>query len=107
MTKTEKVFNGRLKRLSFNVHPALMVNSRIEGYSNYTFGGRAGPTVEFTNVLHELAHAAEFGAKNFRCRCKNGGFVFRLVERIVLGHTYYECSTSQPVLRELRVFVRQ
>lgn len=67
--RVERVIRERLARLPVGNHPALLWRAKLEGYRDYVFGAKAGPTVEVVNLFHELGHAAEFGAENFATRC--------------------------------------
>lgn len=64
-TRLLEAFRGRLAKLPIANHPALHFCPGLEGYKAYTFGGRAGPSLHISHLLHELAHAAEFGPEGF------------------------------------------
>jgi hypothetical protein len=79
-----------------------------EGYRDYTFGGRAGPSVEFDNLCHELAHAAQFGPEMFDARCTaGGGYHFPVREISIGGEMCEEPATPQCSLREIETFAIQ
>lgn len=83
-----------LERLDIAGHPGLRVSRKVEGYRDYTFGCRAGPSrASVRNLAHELAHAAEFGAGNFSKRCFMGSFVFKVRKVNVMGQLYPEPRT--------------
>lgn len=94
---------GRILRVLPKVHPAFQWSMEIQGYSDYTFGACAGPACGFGNLAHELAHAVEFGAKNFNDRAPSGYFVFHVPSVEVLGVVCREPMTNQASMRECRV----
>lgn len=97
-----------LERLDIAGHPGLRVSRKVEGYRDYTFGCRAGPSrASVRNLAHELAHAAEFGAGNFSKRCFMGSFVFKVRKVKVMGQLYPEPRTCNATKRELRTFALQ
>lgn len=97
-----------LERLGIAEHPGLRVRPEIEGYQDYTFGGRAGPgNGSVRNLAHELAHAAEFGAEQFSRRVYMGSFCFKVRRVQVLGRYYPEPRTCGATRRELRTFALQ
>jgi hypothetical protein len=71
-----------LSKLPFGRHPALFFHPALEGYQNYTFGCRSGPTISPRNLFHELGHAAQFGPQAFRDRATEFGFAFRTPHRV-------------------------
>lgn len=93
---------ARLERFSFRNHPALRVSPDLEGYRDFSFGGRAGPDCDFSHLAHELAHAAEFGPEQFRERGRFGRFNFHVHQVRVLGQMYDEPHTPQATQRECR-----
>jgi hypothetical protein len=94
-----------LCQLPFGRHPALFFNLGLEGYRNYTFGCRTGPSVSARNVFHELAHAAQFGPDSFRNRATVGGFAFRSSHKVwIAGVPYDEPLTMGATQRELETF---
>jgi hypothetical protein len=98
---------ARLARLPFALHPALRINLKAEGYRDYTFGAKVGPTTEFSNLAHELAHAAQF-ADSFDTRCTPwGSFHLPVHEVTIDGQDYPDPRTGQCTLRELEVFAIQ
>lgn len=101
--RLQAVIAGRLSRLAFSDHPALRWSLKTEGYKDLSFGARAGPGAGFSNLCHEIAHAVEFGADQFRTRVVSGHFVFKLPRQIILGHSVCEPETPQVTLRECRV----
>lgn len=101
------VFSERLKRLRIGGHPGLLFNPWLEGFRDHTFGGRAGPSIGVSNLLHELGHAAQFGPDKFTDRCKPYGFVFRTRQVTVLGRQYPEPLSMQSTDRELETFAFQ
>lgn len=97
-----------LTKLGIASHPGLQFNYNKEGYSNFTFGCRAGPGRPTVNDLaHELAHAAQFGPRNFKYRAVYGDFSFRMRKVTILGNQYDEPKTAQATLRELDTFAYQ
>lgn len=94
-----------LSKLPFGRHPALFFNPGLEGYRNYTFGCRSGPTVSSRNLFHELGLAAQFGPQAFRDRATDYGFAFRTPHRVwVQGVPYPEPITMGQTQRELETF---
>lgn len=97
-----------LKNLGIADHPGLRVNPKLEGYRDYTFGCHAGPTSpNVMDLSHELAHAAQFGARYFKYRAAEYGFVFKLHRVKVLGQYYVEPRTAGATIRELETFAYQ
>lgn len=97
-----------LTKLGIAGHPGLRVNPKLEGYRDYTFGCRAGPTSPNVNDLaHELAHAAQFGRRYFKYRAAEYGFVFKTRQVMVFGRYYPEPRTAGATLRELETFAYQ
>lgn len=101
------IIEARLAQLPICGHAALKVNPEIEGYKNYVFGARAGPDICFTNLAHELAHAAQFGKENFRWRAKDFGFLFKLPKKFICDRYCVEPITIQATVRELETFAYQ
>ncbi|KVP75126.1 hypothetical protein WJ96_05025 [Burkholderia ubonensis] len=100
--------NVFLKNLGIADHPGLRVELKRSGYQDYTFGCRVlygRPTVK--DLAHELAHAAQFGPRNFRYRAFEHGFDFRLRKVLLLGQYYSEPRTHQATRRELETFAYQ
>lgn len=107
-SKTRKVrvissIRGRILRVLPEIHPAFQWSTEIQGYRNFTFGACAGPSCGFGNLAHELAHAVEFGAKNFDTRAPDGYFIFHVPSVEIAGVVCREPSTNQASLRECRV----
>jgi hypothetical protein len=97
-----------IDRLGITGHPALRISPRQEGYRDYTFGCRAGPSrASVRHLAHELAHAAEFGAAAFSRRCFMGSFSFKVRQVKVLGDYYPEPQTCAATKRELRTYALQ
>ena len=106
--RTVIAFEARVARLSVvGNHPALKIDPWIQGYRAYTFGGRAGPEVSIINVFHELAHAAEFGARRFQYRAVGGKFHFKIPTVTIFNQICYEPITVQGSLREAKTFAYQ
>lgn len=103
--RSERVVEGRLAKLPFAGHPALRVRADLEGFKDYTFGMRAGPSISPRQVFHELAHAAQFGPAEFSKRCTKGGFVFKRYHQIqVMGERCSHPLTVKAIQRELETF---
>ncbi|KVP16968.1 hypothetical protein [Burkholderia ubonensis] len=97
-----------LQNLGIAEHPGLRVDKKLMGYRDYTFGCRvtySRPTVR--HLAHELAHAAQFGPRNFRYRAHPYGFEFRSRRIFLLGQFYHEPRTAKATLRELDTFAYQ
>lgn len=106
--RTIAAFTSRVARLPVvGNHPALKIDPWIQGYREYTFGGKAGPEIAIINVFHELAHAAEFGARRFRHRTVGGKFYFKIPTVTVFNQICYEPRTVQGSLREAKTFAYQ
>lgn len=102
------VVKERLKRLSIWGHPGLRVRLGAEGTRDYVFGCRAGPSVQFEHLAHELAHAVQFGAKSFEDRMlPTGRFRFGCRQLEVMGQFYDEPLTDQCTRREVETFAIQ
>lgn len=103
-----QLFQARLRRLRVARHPGLLFCPGLEGFRDHTFGGRAGPSIEVINVLHEMAHAMEFGADQFEARCTPRGFVFGRSHRVEIGGRFYDQPTTcKSTERELQTFAYQ
>lgn len=102
-----EVCRARLARLPVAGHSALRFDPWVEGYRNYVFGARAGPTVSVTSLFHELAHAAQFGAEKFRYRATDHGFQFKVPRRFIFDRYCDEPRTGQATHRELQTFAYQ
>lgn len=109
LARIARLFGARLQRLpgSLGKHPGLLFCPGLEGYRDYTFGSRAGPSVQVRHLFHELGHAAQFGPALFRSRANANGFVFKMRKVFVLGRYYEEPSTCQATDRELDTFAHQ
>jgi hypothetical protein len=94
----------KLSNLPFADHSAFMFNMDATGYIEFVFGGRAGPSVDISNLAHEMAHAVEFGAKNYKNRYRDGNFVFKSPGYIVILGRYIRKDniTYESTLREIR-----
>lgn len=98
---------GRVSRLSVANHPALRIRPGLEGYRDYVFGARAGPSLDAVHLFHELAHAAEFGPDLFRHRGFEFGFKFKVPQRFVYDRYCVDPKTKGATDRELRTFALQ
>lgn len=99
-----------IEKLPFANHPAFKYDMGLEGYRDFTFGGRAGPESDIDNVFHEIAHAVEFGSKNFKKRAGKFGFVFKrpkLLGAHRYGLWYEDPKDDSATQRELRTFAIQ
>lgn len=108
--RTISAFKARLSRLPVARHPAMRFNPWVEGYRQYLFGGRAGPSISIRSLFHELAHAAQFqgqGADAFSKRAVHGTFRFHTPTAYICGHLCDEPTTNQATLRELDTFAHQ
>lgn len=102
-----EVCRARLSRLPVARHPALRFLPGLEGYKNYLFGARTGPTVAVDNLLHELAHAAQFGPQHFITRCSESGFLFKMKSTEFHGCVFVDMQTTKAIERELQTFALQ
>ncbi len=99
------VIATRLARLEVAGHPALRVSFRLEGTRGYVFGCRAGPSIAFNHLAHELAHAVQFGAEAFERRMNGtGSYVFRVHKVYVQSVPYDEPRTDECTRREVETF---
>jgi len=107
--RAARVFAARLQRLpgALGKHPGLLFSPGLEGYRDYTFGFRSGPSVQARHVFHELGHAAQFGPDSFESRASPYGFVFNMRQVFVMGRPYDEPITSQATDRELETFAHE
>ena len=80
-----------LRSFPFFEHPAFLVYPREGSYSNYVFGATAYETPSLQYLVHEIAHAIEFGPEEFRYRCDMGNFRFRFprARTLYVGGTVY------------------
>ena len=84
-----------------------MFNPWVEGYRDYAFGGRAGPSIGVRNVFHEMAHAAQFGRDSFRQRATAEGYKFKVRTIFVFDRYCQEPRSGQATYRELDTFAYQ
>lgn len=97
-----------LRSLGIADHPGLRVNQRQEGYANYSFGCRAGPSkANVMDLSHELAHACQFGPAAFKTRASERGFVFHVRRVEFKGQLYTEPLSCQGIERELETCAYQ
>lgn len=90
-------------------HPGFSANHSTEGYRGYTFGGKVGPSILVSGVMHEMAHAVEFLMQDCKAFSKRvsmeGGFLFKRPKPTYLfGKVLYNYMSTQPSERECRVF---
>jgi hypothetical protein len=97
----------RLGRLPIAKHPGLLFSLEVEGWRDYAFGARAGPSYDAVNIFHELAHASQFGPDQFKARASANGFVFKLPRIWVYDRFCVEPTTNQMTERELDTFAHQ
>lgn len=97
----------RFRRLGIAGHPGLFFCPNIQGYSSFVFGARTGPIMVIDSLFHELAHASEFGGKQFLTRAPEGSFIFNMKEQYILNRMCAVPETWQAVARELRTFAHQ
>lgn len=102
--RLDALFSARLARLPVARHPAFFVRPRQEGYHDYAFGGRAGPSVALSHLFHDMAHAAEFGPDAFRTRANISGFAFKVPRRYIFQQYVTEAQTMQATQREVDTF---
>lgn len=77
LVEAEDLINQELAVFEFSRHPAFKIAYK-EGLTDGFFGYKSGPTIGGTPmVLHEVAHAMEFGSNKFRSRFKDGSFNFK------------------------------
>lgn len=94
--------------LGISNHPGLKVDESLQGYRDWTFGCRAGPVeANVDDLAHELAHAIQFGAKQFRRRAFEFGFNFKVPRKWVYDRFVVEPITNQATMRELETFAIQ
>lgn len=76
------------------------------GTKNFTFGTRSGPVNTVSALMHELAHAVEFGARQFKYRTSeyDGTFVFSTPSRWCFDRFVCEPQTGEMTAREARAF---
>lgn len=98
---------SRLGRLPIASHPGLLFSPSVEGYKDYAFGARTGPAFGSVNLMHELAHASQFGPDAFRTRATADGFVFKVKRIWVYDRFCIEPKTAQMTDRELDTFAHQ
>lgn len=91
-------------RLGLREHPGFRLDVGTEGYRDYAFGARVGPSCGIDGVVHELAHAVEFGPDEFEQRCTEGGFVFHTPTVFIGGRLCEVFNTGKASERELRTF---
>lgn len=99
----------RLQRLPSEIasHPALLFAPATVGYRGYAFGCKAGPSASVVDMLHEMAHAAEFGGEAFEERATEAGFLLRSRRIWVFDRFCEEPLTMGSIERELRTFAHQ
>ncbi len=87
------------------------ISYKLEGQAldkegRFLLGCKAGPTIEASNLLHEMAHFAEREVEALKKRpVGSWGFKFgKLVEIPAVSYSRFEFSGVQHIERELRVF---
>ena len=100
-------FKGILSPFSFVNHPGFIMKESLEGYLNFSFGGRAGPEISIEHVLHEIAHAIEFGPDEFENRVSRFGFHFIVPKVEIRGKMYNDPRSNLGTIRELRTMAIQ
>lgn len=95
--------------------PGLSVDMRLEGMDVtdgglIKLGGRAGPTIEVSNICHELSHFVEIDVH--RCAMPGWGLKYpepQTVPRIggMGGYIFYEFTTTAHLYREIRTWAWQ
>lgn len=104
------VIQVRLSKTPIYHHPAFKYSLSHSGYKNYVFGAMSGPRCEIENLLHELAHGAEFifFGEDFDERCtQDGSFHFAWNQTLIGGRLYNSFETIQATMREIRTFAMQ
>lgn len=103
------LYAQRLQRLprSLGRHPGLLFSPAVQGYRDYTFGARSGPSVQVRHLFHELGHAAQFGPEQFADRVNPQGFVFKMRQMECMGRFYDDPHTMQATERELDAFAHE
>ncbi len=64
-----------------------------EGFVDYSFGCKAGPSHSVENMAHEVAHVLQLPTRKIR-RVDATGFGFKVPKVEVLGNTYVEPTTD-------------
>jgi len=97
-----------LRALGIDHHPGFRWDLKLEGYHNFTFGCRAGPgEPNVLDLCHELAHAAQFGPRQFKRRALQRGFHFGVRAIVIAGRMCDEPLTACATSRELDTFAYQ
>lgn len=97
-----------IQTLGISNHPGFRFKENLEGYRDFTFGCKAGPVEpNITDLSHELAHAAQFGAKAFRFRAFSWGFNFKVPHKLICGQYISEPETYKGTLREIETVAFQ
>jgi hypothetical protein len=68
-------------------------------FNGIILGGRAGPQVHVSNLLHEMAHFIEIDDE----RCTRPGWGLHIRQVYLMGKSYNDPNTYQATLREARV----
>jgi len=109
MARLASLYGQRLQRLprSLGKHPGLLFSPALEGYRDYTFGARSGPSVQARHIFHELGHAAQFGPEQFEERAGVDGYVFKMPQVLCMGRYYADPQTCKATERELDTFAHE
>jgi len=84
--RVQAVAQARLQRLGIYGHPGLRFCTKVEGYKDYVFGARAGPSVSTVNLFHPVRgkpRGSARGREREHRRCPNRAF------------TYLRCAAEQ------------
>lgn len=92
-----------LTKFPFYHHPAFLFSYDVEGYKNCIFGLQSSSNISISYLCHELAHAVDFSATNFKERFNSGFFKFKLPKlQYIYNTTVREWETGQSTQRESR-----
>lgn len=104
-TDPTKWVEGTKVRIDLNVQGTKVEWTNGMGYINprdfngIILGGKAGPQVHVSNLLHEMAHFIEIDD----ARCTQPGWGLRVRQVYFMGESYNDPRTYQATLREARV----
>lgn len=99
---TELEIADTLATVNWLKHPNFAWNYGQEGYENFRFGSKLGPTNDPWLIVHDAAHVVEFTLAGQTDRFTKGNFEFKYAMVEAFGNEYEEPQTRQMTQRELR-----
>lgn len=100
--QSEEEIAALLEKLPFTKNKGFKWRYKTQGYSNYAFGARIVNNHNVINLMHEIAHAVEFGPSQYGKRARFGTFKFNTNTFWFHDRYVTEQTTFQASFREAR-----